>query len=431
LCFAASGVYSPGARGRDRTARTARAGESARGIKTTKGYAMRLADFILGNLEPILAEWEVFARGVWPAGGAATVDPPTLRDHARDILRATAHDMCSAQTALQQSDKSRGDGAAGADSDRVDGASVAHAVGRVRSGFDLMAVVAEYRALRASVIRLWRASGPNPDLRDIDDLTRFNESIDQSLTESIRQYTQTVDRTRLLFLAILGHDLRNPLNTILMSAYVLAESADLADSHERAAAIATTAAAMGRMVTDLLTFAASGLDAAMPLSPAPMDLGLTCGEVVEEARAAHPGRPIDLAAAGDLTGAWDAGRLRQVISNLLGNAVQHGRGRVEVTAGPDGAGVRLAVRNGGVPIPPEVLPTIFDPLVRGTSPEQQRHRQSGSIGLGLYIAREVAVAHGGTLDVTSSADAGTIFTIRLPRSPRPPAAPAPAAARPS
>ncbi len=162
---------------------------------------MRLAEFILNNIEPILAEWESFARGIWP--GAAT-DPLTLRDHARDILRATAWDMKSAQTATQQSDKSKGEGDDGPDSVRVDGASDVHAIGRVRSGFDLLAMVAEYRALRASEIRLWRESSPDTHLRDLNDLTRFNESIDQSLTEAIRSYTEQVDRSRQMFLAILG-----------------------------------------------------------------------------------------------------------------------------------------------------------------------------------------------------------------------------------
>src|SRR4051812_9981349 len=179
---------------------------------------MRLADFILANIEPILVEWEAFARGIWP--GPAT-DPRELRDHAADILRATAWDMQSPQTAAQQSDKSRGDGDPGNGSARIDGASDVHAVGRVRSGFDMMSVVAEYRALRASVIRLWRDSAPTPDVRDLDDLTRFNESIDQSLTEAVRSYTQRVDRSRQMFLAILAHDLRNPLNSMTMSAEAL------------------------------------------------------------------------------------------------------------------------------------------------------------------------------------------------------------------
>jgi RsbT co-antagonist protein rsbRD N-terminal domain len=134
--------------------------------------SVRLADFILANVEPILAEWESFARSVWPHG--ATADPAELRDEAEDILRATAVDMQSDQTAAQQAEKSKG---ASGPSDQADGltrASSAHGTGRAVSGFDLWAVVAEYRALRASVLRLWRDSAPAPDLRDVVDVTRFN-----------------------------------------------------------------------------------------------------------------------------------------------------------------------------------------------------------------------------------------------------------------
>src|SRR3954464_11265969 len=213
---------------------------------------MRLADFILENVEPSLVEWEAFARSVWPG---AERDPRELRDHAADILRATAWDMKSAQSATQQSDKSKGEGDAGATSARIDGASDVHAIGRVRSGFDLLAVVAEYRALRATVIRLWRGSAPQADLSDLDDITRFNESIDQSLTEAVRSYTQTVDKSRQMFLAILGHDLRNPLNSMMMSADALSLPGQLdAESSAVASQMSASATAMSRMISDLLDF---------------------------------------------------------------------------------------------------------------------------------------------------------------------------------
>jgi signal transduction histidine kinase len=221
-----------------------------------------------------------------------------------------------------------------------------------------------------------------------------------------------------MFLAILGHDLRNPLNSVMMSAQVLSVAPGLdADSLQVASYISAGAAAMSGMISDLLVFAASGLGAAMPLSPAAMDAGLLCREVVDEMRAAYPTRALRYEARGDLAGEWDAARLRQVISNLLANAVQHGGegGPVDLTARGESPDVLLAVRNGGPPIPPDVLPTIFEPLVRGPSAESQRQRRPGSIGLGLYIAREVVKAHGGTIDVESSAGAGTVFTVRLPR----------------
>lgn len=378
---------------------------------------MRLADFILGNIEPILDEWEAFARSVWP--GEKT-DPLTLRDHAEDILRATARDMKSVQSATQQSDKSKGDGQPGADSDRVNRASEVHGTGRVLSGFDLLAMVAEYRALRASVIRLWRESAPESNVRDLDDLTRFNESIDQSLTEAIRSYTERVDRSRQMFLAILGHDLRGPLNSVMMSAAVLSQTPQLdAQSKGVTALISASATAMARMLGDLLDFTGGSLDARMPLSRATMDLERLCQEVVDETRAGFPTRTIRFHSRGEVTGEWDAGRLRQVVSNLLGNAVQHGpeTGSVDLTLRGEGSEVFLSVQNGGPPIPSDAMPTIFDPLVRVASPASQKQRRPGSIGLGLYIAREIVTAHAGAIEVKSSAEAGTVFTVRLPRQP--------------
>jgi signal transduction histidine kinase len=376
---------------------------------------MRLAEFILGNIEPILVEWEAFARSVWP--GAAT-DPHELRDHAADILRATASDMTSVQSTAQQSDKSKGDGDAGAASTRVDGASDVHAIDRVRSGFDLKTLIAEYRALRASVIRLWRESRPDPDQRDLADLTRFNESIDQSLTEAVRSYTDRVDYSRQMFLAILGHDLRNPLNAMTLLATALSQSNQLdAEAVGMTSQMADSAAAMSRMITDLLDFTAAGLGGVLPLTTAPMDMKKLCQQVVDEIRAAFPNRTLCTQLQGDLTGEWDAARLRQVLSNLLGNAIQHGVESIPVDLWVSGEGsdVVLSIRNGGPPIPRDALPTIFEPLVRGTPWEVHKPRRPGSIGLGLYIAREVVTAHGGTIHVTSTAQDGTAFTVRLPR----------------
>ncbi len=343
------------------------------------------------------------------------MDRTALRDHAGDILRETVRDMKSAQTAAQQSDKSKGDGAAGAASNRVDHASDVHALGRVGSGFDLLALVAEYRALRASVIRLWRESDPDSNARDLEDITRFNESIDQSLTVAIRSYTERVDRSRQMFLAILGHDLRNPLNSIVMSAYGLSQTASLdAEAAAVASQISASAGAMGTMISDLLDFTGTGLGAVMPLAPAAMDLKVLCEQVADEIRAANPTHTLRFQSRGALTGNWDGPRLRQLISNLLGNAIQHGSGPVDLVANGEDSDVILSVHNGGDPIPPALLPTIFDPLVRAPNADQKR--RAGSIGLGLYIAREVARAHGGSLDVTSSPNAGTTFTARLPRA---------------
>ncbi|HEV8069416.1 MAG TPA: ATP-binding protein [Planctomycetaceae bacterium] len=124
-------------------------------------------------------------------------------------------------------------------------------------------------------------------------------------------------------------------------------------------------------------------------------------------------------AVGDLTCCCDGARLRQVISNLLGNALDHGSedGDVQLSIAAEESDIVLAVRNRGTPIPRDLLPTIFDPLVRDTSTNAQLRRRPGSVGLGLYIAREIVTSHGGTIEVTSSAESGTLFVIRVPRHP--------------
>ena len=376
---------------------------------------MRLADFIVSNLEPILAEWETFARGITAGAGMNSL---ALRDHAEDILLATARDMRSAQSAAERAAKSRGRAHQGGDGTALNGASETHAIGRLGSGFDLLEVVSEYRALRASVLQLWRDSAPGPDECDVDDLTRFNESMDQSVTKAVSSYTKRVNQSRDLFLAILSHDLRNPLNSIAMSAALLPRlGPPVPEALGVVSQIATSAEVMARMISDLLDYTRTRLGAGMPVSPTAMNLDALCRALFDEFRTAHPGRTIRFQSAGDLSGEWDADRLRQAISNLVGNALQHGGKGASVELRLDGSGseVEVVISNDGPPIPPGELARIFDPLVRGSSAEHPKANRPGSIGLGLYIAREVARSHGGSIDVTSSADAGTAFTMRLPR----------------
>jgi hypothetical protein len=381
---------------------------------------VRLPEFILENVEPILAQWEKFARGIWP--GDAEADPAELRDDAEAILLATVADMRSDQTAAEQFGKSEGRGGDGDHSRGLDSASVRHGRGRVDSGFALMQVIAEYRALRASVVRLWRESKPNPGAEDLDDLTRFHESMDQSLERAVGTFSQHVDQSRMLFLSVLGHDLRNPLNAVVMcGALMEMEHSDNPDLAEFARQISSSAGVMEHLIRDLLEFAAHGLGGPMPLARRHTDLRALCREVTGEIQSAHPNCKLDCEAHGDLTGDWDEARLRQAISNLLGNAIHHGPPDCTVrlrARGEDGE-VIISVHNGGEPIPPALLPVIFDPLrrmsVRGPTGERFRRQRAGSIGLGLYITHQVVTSHGGTINVTSSEEAGTEFTVRLPR----------------
>jgi signal transduction histidine kinase len=377
---------------------------------------MRLAPFILANIDPILAEWDAFARSL---ASGKKMTKLALRDDAGAILLATVRDMQTPQSPPEQERKSTGHGGAGgAESDRLDNASAVHGVGRVGSGFDIVEVVAEYRALRASVLRHWRESLPQPDLHDVEDITRFNESMDQSLAKAVGSYTQRVEQSRRMFLAILSHDLRNPLSCIRMAAQLVSQKSADAGSAEALALIETNSQAIMRLISDLIDFASSGLGSGMPLTRGRVDLEKLCREVVDAYRITHAGRTLRFQSQGDLIGQWDAARLRQVVFNLLGNAIQHGSpdAPVELSVSSEGSTVVLSVRNQGAPIPPDVLPTIFDPLVRYATPESLVRRIPGSIGLGLYIVREIVVAHGGCVTVVSTAQEGTTFTVRLPKT---------------
>ncbi len=283
---------------------------------------MRLAEFIHANIEPILMEWETFARSLLPGASMTIV---ALRDDAGSILRATARDMQNRQSIEQQANKSRGDG--GADtlaSERLDKASELHGVERVGSGFHITDVVAEYRALRASVLRLWRESLPQPCLHDIEDITRFDESLDQSLARGVASYSKRIDESRQMFLAILSHDLRNPLSCIRMAADLVSRTKQEPDSVEALSIIESSTEVMTRLISDLIDFSSSGLGRAMPLNRGPVDLKEICHDVLESFRTTHPERTLRFHSDGDFNGVWDAGRMRQVVSNLMGNAIQHG-----------------------------------------------------------------------------------------------------------
>ena len=384
----------------------------------TKEPRMRLADFILANVEPILAHWEAFARSIWPR--QAQADPVELRDHAEAILVAIVGDMNSEQSDQQQSEKSMGRGEGGKMSRHLDHASDLHGAERVDSGFKLAEVIAEYRALRASVIRLWFDSNPRPHATDLADLTRFHESIDQSLSRAVSSFTERVDASRKLFLAILGHDLRNPLNATLMLSHLLAQQCEPgSEIAETAAQLVSSTEAMSDMIRDLLDFSAADLSSGMPLSPGRVDLRNLAREVVQEIHVANPDCRIAFEPEGELIGWWDAARLRQVLSNLLANAVQHGTRACVLTfkLRGDSADVVFSIHNEGPPIPQEILSTLFDPLRRlsGRSPSEHRARRPGSLGLGLFITHHIVTAHGGTIEVTSTAESGTTFTVRLPR----------------
>jgi signal transduction histidine kinase len=374
-----------------------------------------LSAFIRRDLDAIVAEWETFARTLAPAGHMTAL---ALRDHCREILLSVAADMETHETKAERVAKSKGlsDGL-----DPDDTAASSHGALRQLSGFDLVQLFAEFRALRASVLSMWqRAATPGPQARALEDSMRFNEAIDTAIADSVKSYSSNVDASRDMFLAVLGHDLRGPLSGIAMASSVLAKT-DLSEAARQQAAIRIKRASveMGQLITDLLEYTRSRLGAGIPIEGAACDLGPICEEAIESIRTSHPEQKFQAELSGNLSLHGDATRLQQVLSNLLNNAVQHGdpAALVSLLAQGRDAEIVLKVRNAGKPIPAKALPHIFQPLVQGApdSRAEAGSRSKTSLGLGLYIVREIVTGHRGTIEVTSSAKNGTEFTIRLPR----------------
>lgn len=360
-----------------------------------------LSVFIQRHHREIIGEFSGFAHTLMPPNSPMT--DQELRDHCEELLVAIAEDLDTEQTAREQSLKSRGHGSA-----KIMGISGRlHADGRLYVGFTLAQVLAEFRALRASVLRLYELSGD----ADLAGIRRFNEAIDEALTESMTRYSAQTDLYRDQFIGILGHDLRSPLGAITAGAALLVRAAEGDQRQARLAArILNSAQRMERMIADLLDLTRTRLGGVIPLQPARTDLQSVCEEVVLEVQASHPDAVVHFQYRGDVTGTWDADRLAQVVSNLVGNAIEHG-GNTPVTLVVSGEGerVRLTVHNRGNTIPPHAQAKIFEPLTGGSS-HGTRH-----LGLGLFIARVIVVAHGGEIRVTSTEQSGTTFEVTLPR----------------
>ena len=376
----------------------------------------RLSGFIRSHMDEIISEWANFAMTLAPTSTAMT--PLALRDHIKEILTFIMEDMETSQTGLEQEIKSKGKGPQPAPTAEViPSPAETHAALRLAGGFNMDQMVSEYRALRASIIKLWGAERPEMDDVAVQELTRFNEAIDQELTESIRLYTKKLDHSKNMFLAILGHDLRNPVGAMLMSAQLQLK---LGEQTERQATLSSqiveSEGRVNEIVSHLLDLTRSRFGAGLPVIKEPMNFAFVSNKMVEEMQAAYPQRKITLEMSGEMDGEWDKPRIGQVFSNLIGNALQYSfQGTpvdVNVKGEPDE--IILSVHNQGIPIPPEKTDRIFDALTRNTDGDGEE-KTGSNLGLGLYITKEIVTAHGGTIGVTSSEKDGTRFTAKFPR----------------
>lgn len=376
-------------------------------------WGMRLSSFISANLAPILVDWVAFARVQLPA--AARLDEAELLDHGRSILQEIAADMLRPERDGERRDKSEGNSALASTSEGVPSRS--HARQRERQGFEIEQMVAEYRALRATVLRLWSAASDDVQQQDLEDVTRFNEAVDQAMAESLKTFVEEVNRTRDLFLGMLGHDLRGPLSTIAGCAHLMRHK--WPDDTAQTALVLRSVAHMKALLDDLTEYTRGRLGDGLSVDPAPLDLARFARDTLEEIGAINPARPLHLAVAGDVEGEWDARRLHQALSNLVFNALKYGDAGAAPEVQLDGTApdqVVISVENRGRPIAADLLPRLFDPLVRAEGDGWSADSQvaGANLGLGLFVVREIATAHGGTVDVVSDSTS-TRFELRLPR----------------
>jgi signal transduction histidine kinase len=373
---------------------------------------MNISKFITCNMQHILVEWEDFA-----ATFGAVADKMTareLRDHAKEILQFVAKDIQTAETTAEAHAKSQGLRQLPS---HEASASSTHGKLRYMSGFTLRQLIAEYRALRASVLKLWQRDCIDLPVNAVQDMMRFNEAIDQSLAEAAVAHSDKVNETRDVFLSILGHDLRSPLAATSTAGTYLSTHGDFDERiRQIGVRVKRSAATMNGMVNDLLGLARTQLGDGIPIERRSGDLQEMCQWAIDDANAAHPRAQFDLKFVGDLAGSFDQARLQQLLTNLANNAAQYGEPgkRITVQIGGHHDRVVFTVHNEGPVIPEDAMSKLFTSLVQ--LPEQNGNaRPQGSLGLGLFIAKQIAVAHGGSIEVRSSDVAGTTFTVDIPR----------------
>jgi signal transduction histidine kinase len=372
---------------------------------------MRLSEFILTNIESILQEWEDFARSIQP--GHQDMDAMELRDHAEEMLRAISADLASPQSEQQRDLKAIGKGPRSYD---VTPAEI-HADTRLNSGFSLDQLVAEYRALRASVLRLWMERDKTATWFEVEDLTRFNEAVDQALSESTAQYSKKLQQAQDIFVGVIGHDLRAPLQSINLGAEFMMRTEANPNLVQLGSRLFNSANRMSAILDNLVDFTKSRTGG-IQLHRTQVDLAEIAEQVIDEFRFSNPNRTIRLDISGKTDGQFDQSRIGQVLQNLISNALQYGTTGTDVVVSISGNETEtiLTVHNHGKPVEKNEQQHIFDPLRRCAGNHQDEHSTGKNLGLGLFIVKEIVSAHYGTVGLTSSPVDGTTFTIRLPQS---------------
>jgi signal transduction histidine kinase len=355
---------------------------------------MRLAQFLETARDSILDAAVAFARTM-PV--LKDTQEEVLRDHLPEILEVISADLRTPQSRTESVSKSHGNAAPCV----ARTSAQSHGLMRARVGLTMEQLVAEYRALRSSVLRLWgEAHTPGPET--LEDVTRFNEAIDQAVAESVQFYAEEHKRWRDIFLGVLGHDLRGPLNALSLTVQMICVEEGEPSATTRVLMRGVTR--LTSLLDSLLEYSTSNLGVGMALQRIRADLGEECAEEIELLRAAHPAARIDYKVWGDADGGFfDVSKVREALTNLVSNAVKHGEAAepTAVRVEGDEQSVRISVENAGE-IPSEEIDMLFEPLYQRSTPSLRTDRTH--LGLGLFIVRQIARAHGGRCRVPVSGD---------------------------
>lgn len=353
---------------------------------------MRLADTLRARREQLLDDWEQSVRH--SLSESARMDRENLRDDIPRFIDRLIEwlDGESAETSPTVDPETTG----------------AHARHRLELGVSLDHLIHEYRLLRQAIMRHLcepdsRFDGP------LSDLVRLNDALDHAMAETVSTYVHERDSARDMLLAVLGHDLRNPLSAVQMASEALLTPKDPQTVRNAALRIGRSADRMEQMLSDLLDLVRSRFGVQMPIESTAGDLCEIARAAVDELKETNPSRQLSFSCRGETRGLWDSGRMGQLVSNLVANAIQHGSDPITVELDGNDGVVHLSVANCGAPISEEGQRDLFKPfrtLAQGDT--------RVNLGLGLFIVSEIVRRHGGAIDVTST-DEGTTFSVRLPR----------------
>ncbi|MCY2687544.1 sensor histidine kinase [Salinimicrobium sp. TH3] len=372
---------------------------------------MKFTNFIKNNKEDISKEWVKYARE--NIDGINKLELKEVQDHIGQMLDRIVESMETLETDVQQEEKSKG-----RKNMRSGESKAAHQHGEQRAdvGFNIMELSSEFRALRASILRLWEAHSRTKKMEtDFQDMIRFNEAIDELWMISLERFDNKVEESKNWFIGILGHDLRNPLAAISGVQSILKLSKNLSEKEKSLIGRSDSSVKrMKELINNLLELTNLRLGSGITINRSPVDLSEQSVKIVQEIQLGYPDSELIVKTPGPVQGEWDIVRLDQLMTNLITNALRHGNpgGPVTVSVSAKGNEAFFQVYNEGSPVPENIKSLIST----GFSNKLNRDpAKKDSYGLGLYIVKAIVDGHKGRIELKSTKETGTTFTIILPR----------------